>query len=493
MTDPAPDADLAGGSDRAERWALVVVALLVVLFAAAHLALQGAEEAPEPTDDAADLVAEALAAYAAAGEPVPIDDREWRREVPGERFSSLYGDDERAAASSPPLLAAARPEALDLVVLDGPIGGIADSVVWTADRAALVAWGRRAEESRRDPSVWRDATREQREFRTIDALVRAVRSDELWPCGLGADSGADRLRCLGESRRHCAASRVDDDRLPRWIDPFVARMELESLRGDSVEARRVLDLAICLFRVCDDPVSADELQGGVLVSGAILRSVEACAPLLGDDAQLLFADAVLACGANSYRDQWRDVVHGHRALTHRAYTYYPEMEQYVDAKISGLEFGDGRTYDEEFLYFMRETDAMLETAGRPYAEAHRALTELADTFEEGGFRLFVWSSEASPADLLRDAVRADARVACARVALEALRSGAEAATALAAVTTDPFDGAPLRTRARDDGVFEVWSVGADVIDDGGHTAAQRNAEDLDVVFRVPLRDPDADR
>ena len=72
----------------------------------------------------------------------------------------------------------------------------------------------------------------------------------------------------------------------------------------------------------------------------------------------------------------------------------------------------------------------------------------------------------------------DARIALARIALVAYRSGVEAACAFARGCIDPFDGLPLRCSQGSDGLLMIWSVGADGIDEFGRQGSTVYPDDL---------------
>jgi hypothetical protein len=60
----------------------------------------------------------------------------------------------------------------------------------------------------------------------------------------------------------------------------------------------------------------------------------------------------------------------------------------------------------------------------------------------------------------------EADIDLARLAITASTSGVEEAERMASRTLDPFDGKPMRFR-RSEGVWTVWSIGVDLVDDGG--------------------------
>ncbi len=91
--------------------------------------------------------------------------------------------------------------------------------------------------------------------------------------------------------------------------------------------------------------------------------------------------------------------------------------------------------------------------------------------------------------LLNQTLRIECRLTLARIALVSQRDGRDAALALAKATLDPFDGKPLRWREEEDGTILFWSVGADLIDDGGahpwSNPDQREPDDI--TWRVKPR------
>jgi hypothetical protein len=90
-------------------------------------------------------------------------------------------------------------------------------------------------------------------------------------------------------------------------------------------------------------------------------------------------------------------------------------------------------------------------------------------------------------DVFRERALLEARVRAALVALIARREGADAGVRAAASQLDPFDGQPLRARVGSDGLFVVWSIGANLVDDGAPAEDDTTAsEPRDVVWRVRL-------
>src|SRR3954468_20215531 len=94
------------------------------------------------------------------------------------------------------------------------------------------------------------------------------------------------------------------------------------------------------------------------------------------------------------------------------------------------------------------------------------------------------------------AVEARKRSALVAIEVERYRSGhnGELPTALEALRPplssnflkDPFDGKPLRFRATETG-YVVYSVGANLKDDGGTPVGTRKAKGFDETFRVNFR------
>jgi hypothetical protein len=70
-------------------------------------------------------------------------------------------------------------------------------------------------------------------------------------------------------------------------------------------------------------------------------------------------------------------------------------------------------------------------------------------------------------DAVGDADWLEARLALARVALEAYRGGIESAQKLATTMVDPYDGQPIRCATGPGTELLIWSVGPDKMDDHG--------------------------
>jgi hypothetical protein len=77
----------------------------------------------------------------------------------------------------------------------------------------------------------------------------------------------------------------------------------------------------------------------------------------------------------------------------------------------------------------------------------------------------------------------EAKLRVARVVLVARHAGIDAAERRARELVDPCDGKPIRTRVGAGGLFEAWSIGADLRDDQGSEASGSKQSD-DIVWRV---------
>jgi hypothetical protein len=83
--------------------------------------------------------------------------------------------------------------------------------------------------------------------------------------------------------------------------------------------------------------------------------------------------------------------------------------------------------------------------------------------------------------------RLEAEMSLARAALTAYREGSDAGARAATSATDPFTGKPLRSRIDPDGTLVLWSVGANLVDDGGDAGDSSEDPPKDLVWRIPKR------
>jgi hypothetical protein len=88
---------------------------------------------------------------------------------------------------------------------------------------------------------------------------------------------------------------------------------------------------------------------------------------------------------------------------------------------------------------------------------------------------------------LSTCARLEAEFSLARTALTAYREGGDAGARAASSSTDPFSGEPLRSRIDPDGMLVLWSVGENLVDDGGLPGDGSEDPPKDLVWRIPKR------
>ncbi len=126
---------------------------------------------------------------------------------------------------------------------------------------------------------------------------------------------------------------------------------------------------------------------------------------------------------------------------------------------------------------------------RPTWELHAALGKEEAMETPPRWSLLCKTLAINTGRLLTQMLYTECRRTLARIALVSQRDGRDAALALAKATLDPFDGKPLRWREDEDGTILFWSIGADLIDDGGaHTLPDPDQrEPDDITWRVNPR------
>lgn len=481
--------------------AMVVVVAVVFLGLLARSVSRAVGIGPSDRTASVFAVDEALALHAAAGDPVPIAEREWPPAldgVPMEEFES-EGRPASKFLLDPDALAERREHHGERVA-EHAVGVLTREkydacAIWSASRAQLTELYFQNGLLERDPARWRAATDDQRILRAVFAFLRTDDRRDASPCTLGHRSGRARLEASESS------DSFEDDSTAEPIDWFIeqgeprlAAITWAALRGSVPETEHALREAVCLLRSTGTPVQIPELYPCYQLVEQVLREAEACLPLLGPEGAGLLTSAVELCEGASYLDGLRLALRGERAMVHAQYLELLEMESSLESLLYSIEVereGDFEPSDLAatpcFLDYLRDSDRALALLDLPFEQASKGLADLQEERSERGWFCYYSQVVFPLADgLFGDVLEADATVACAAVAGIAATDGAEAGRAAAARSRDPFTGEPLRTRVREDGVFEVWSVGVDLLDDGGSSATQRNSDDLDIVFRVEL-------
>jgi hypothetical protein len=156
-------------------------------------------------------------------------------------------------------------------------------------------------------------------------------------------------------------------------------------------------------------------------------------------------------------------------------------------------------FQQDFAFLLDYYSELIALTEIPYGQAMKALPKLADRAEKAKTQGFVVSSmliSASGTSSFQKAAKAAAflRDAQTAVAIERYRlkhandlPGTLAdlvPTHLSAVPEDPFDGQPLRFKPLPGKGYVVYSVGANLVDDGGVEKSPDGKNQLDIPFTV---------
>lgn len=486
-----------------ERVALGIV-FATLLFGVVRSVVVGSEGASAVSAE----VAAELQRRAEAGDPVAISDRQWPAGQAGVDWRDFDSEPRFAAdlLHDPSSLLQGRE---GWATAADERGGalltrevVEQCVASDRSPGALEARAFENERLRRDPALWREATESARAYRAFCAFVMIDGREDASACDLRVPPGEERLRAELPN-----VDEVDPEPTmppPDWFvgqaEPRLAAADWAALRGDAAGATRALRETLCLLRTIRVPVLNEELYSQRLLVERVLRQAEACAPLLGDEGAELLADIVAACPERSHVEALGRVLRGERAVIHADYAEFTSLMEGLPSEFIDVEAFGGAparwSPGAGFLQYLEDGDEALAAIASPYDRAVDRLRALQsrriDAIESGAdFGYLDWVVFPLAESAYGDVVRLDALTACASVGAEAAAKGADAGLSAAAAATDPFSGGALHARVRDDGVFEVWSVGDDQVDDGGHTARERRAVDLDVVVRVQLPESSA--
>lgn len=277
---------------------------------------------------------------------------------------------------------------------------------------------------------------------------------------------------------------------PLWLfafgEHYAAELEAAAVEHD---ADRVFDIARrfrCLALLASEPTNLLRGLMGARVEGQFLRACEAALPSLTSEEQRKLLE-LLPIDESADRDRrFVSALRAERAFLHRTYRGFAG----AGGAGTGLLFGgdSARPLHGEFLACLVDYDrALAALQHATHRDVALALNDLANA-TRNGLRGELSKAAIPPlCSAYEDFVRLVALERCARVARVRLTDGVEAALALASELTDPCDGLPLRARSRDDGVFEVWSVGPSYHYRTPTSAADSGAVDQDILFRVPTQ------
>jgi len=361
---------------------------------------------------------------------------------------------------------------------------------------------------KRDPAAWFAAPEHVLGDRALAVDVKLHGLQPIDVCELEVRPGLERIRTqlerslgrapgdqdvlsaldrLALGRQLCARLEAASLTAYALVSPQVVtepRSRLLALQLDVV--RTAAGRIVCLQAGIPEPISLVEWVVDQSLHRNVLRQVEAAAPLLGLGAHGALHELVEQSGSRSRRDTFRRAMRAERVLGLAIFEALHEQHGGDGLGLLDTLF-PGRPLHGDFLLYLRGIDDELAALALPYLQCIAQLDALE---RERAQRRSERRSSAFALDGTRGryevASSADALQLAAEIAFVALENGVDAARARAARTLDPFSDTPLRTRLREDGVFEVWSIGVDGLDDEASTATSANDSDADVVFRVLL-------
>lgn len=477
---------------------LVAGLLLLAAWTALRIALGPTSESSNPSR----AVAEEVARRADAGDPIAVADRDWGPAREGIAWFEL--DSEPRSAGSllvePAALAACRERHAKRVAAHAAglftLARFDACAIWTSDADQLQEQLMRDELLRRDPTHWAAADPDARVRRAVRAFLMSDDRRDAAPCALGHRSGRERLEYLENPDFEDTSAELGPTPPIDWIvgqaEPRFAALEWAALTGSITDARRALEDLACLRLPFETPVLIDEFYPRLELVDRILREAEACLPLLGPEGADLLTTAVELCRSESNVEVLKRVLRGERATVYAQYLELGDLAELIEGvRVCRVpmpdvdELFDEQSLDESFLTYLCDSDAALAALELPFAQAADELSDLNERRIARDWHGWL-SSVVFPmgSSLYGAAVIGDARFACAEVAGIAATEGAVAGAIAAEQARDPFNGLPLRSRLRGDGVFEVWSVGEDLVDDDGSTTRSIDQPDMDIVFRV---------
>ena len=359
---------------------------------------------------------------------------------------------------------------------------IEDCALWTmtADQRAArwteLGW------MQRDPARWVAATDADRLDRWVKDCAFEFHSYDL--CDLGRP---DSRRAFAEDNSGYGIVCFSEYYQPgqAWelaqADRCLGDLDAAALLGDSAAVLAAARQVRCLQDSYSDVTGVGRGVLRARIQQDFVRRVEACLPLIDAHAKEHLLDVLTAMPDPDWRLEFERMVRAERAGTYYAYLDFADLAETRPEKWGSV------NVHEQFLDCLDVYDRLLDVIrASDYAALRAGLKPLQHVDLDGPLGRWLHEDFETRPDDVRLLAQSEALRRCSLVGASALVHGVETARALAAVTLDPFTDDPLRTRLRDDGVFEVWSVGSDLTDDGGSTASAPGEPDRDVVFRVPL-------
>lgn len=276
-------------------------------------------------------------------------------------------------------------------------------------------------------------------------------------------------------------------------DVLVARAS----EGRDEDARELLELSFRASSLVEDWPWVLGFLGWQIGLGRALESLRIAQPSLPPEADLVGLEAQIsavdvdACllralqGERAFGNEMFSAIRDGRLIE-------SESSPSVDG-LSGLLIWAWIGNDRAF--YLETMTTAIDWARRPYLAV---APEMDASFEQMQSSLATRMNLVSMLLLPRldlvieSAASTRANLALARAALLARREGAEAAIAFASASPDPFRDGPLQSRIDEDGVLVLWSVGVDLVDQGGRDTWNEEGEHYesgtyrtpDIVWRV---------
>lgn len=293
------------------------------------------------------------------------------------------------------------------------------------------------------------------------------------------------------------------DQLPRGAVLLALDARVCAGRGDTHAAMDDLAAIFSIANHIDDPILISMLRAGAIEDVGIraLEAVLAHAPPGAED----IARTRLP-GENAYRTKMQRAFRMEEAALGLS-TFVllteggsPEWDQAFDGLSGGGRLALGspiyRVFflESDLAAYRRTMSAMRGLVGRPYYEAHAEWAEFDRSFRARKPGILTFLIVPAGYKCALRAAELDAGCQLARIALAAVayrgKTGKYPDTLadlvpayLPRVPADPFDGQPLRSK-RDGNGLVLYSIGANLRDDGGGVALGPDGKAADIVFRL---------
>lgn len=258
--------------------------------------------------------------------------------------------------------------------------------------------------------------------------------------------------------------------------------------GESDEVLETARSMVCLQRAFSDLTNRWRGVHRARIDRDFVRQVEACLPLLSQVARRELLTILNDARDTDWSQAFERVLQAHRA------SYYEYYERRLENYARRQEQGDRDHYEggpflhDQFLSYLAVYDEVFAAVRlSSFADRVERLRSIEGLSRDETFRFWALNDLEGLADEYVTALEVEALRRCAAIGAAYVIGGSESLEDVVATLPDPFTSESLHTRLRDDGVFEVWSVGEDGLDDGGSTAAAPAGSDRDIVFRAPAR------